>query len=321
MKYTTESFIQKAREIHGDKYDYSKVDYKTSSEKICIICPEHGEFWQTPQCHLAGAKCQKCAHQSYPDTTSSFIEKARKVHNDKYDYSKVEYVNSHTNVCIICPEHGEFQQLPTNHLRGKGCPKCMAEKLASLNRSNTEEFIKKSKLVHGNKYDYSKVDYVNNITKVCIICPEHGKFWQAPCDHLSGAGCHLCRASRLERETRVFLEEHGVKYEHETSLGFLGRQHLDFYIPSYNIGIECQGEQHLVREMKYKYSKRSLADQIKLDERKYNLCTENGVKLLYLVDEYVLKRCEDLPRFYGDNIFTNLNELYKKWSVKTNHRP
>lgn len=122
-KTTQEEFISKAREVHGDKYDYSKVEYKGNKNKVCIICPEHGEFWQLPSSHLKGAGCPNCSgNKKY--TTKEFIEKARKIHGDKYDYSKVEYVNSETKVCIICPEHGEFWQKPARHLMGQGCPNC-----------------------------------------------------------------------------------------------------------------------------------------------------------------------------------------------------
>lgn len=101
--------------------------------------------------------------------SENFIEKANKVHNHRYDYSKVNYINNREKVCIICPEHGEFWQGPYKHLTGQGCPKC-----GGTQKSNIDEFILKAKKVHGNKYDYSKVEYVNNKTKVCIICPEHG---------------------------------------------------------------------------------------------------------------------------------------------------
>lgn len=119
----TQDFIKKAQEKHGDKYDYSKVDYKNAHTKICIICPEHGEFWQTPTSHLQGTKCPKCSGK-FHYTTQDFIEKAKQIHGDKYDYSKVEYKNNSTKVCIVCPEHGEFWQTPVNHLTGNGCPNC-----------------------------------------------------------------------------------------------------------------------------------------------------------------------------------------------------
>lgn len=311
MDNKTEQFIERARKVHGDKYDYSEVEYVDMSTKVKIICPEHGSFLQTPQRHVSGAKCPKCAHQSYVDTVDSFVEKARKVHGDKYDYSKVEYKNSHTKVCIICPKHGEFWQIPTNHLRGQGCPSCGNERISQKRKSNLQEFVKRAIKVHGEKYDYSKVEYLNNFTKVCIICPEHGEFWQIPNGHLSGKGCRKCKQSKLERILTVYFDAHEIKYQHDTHMPFLGRQHLDFYLPDYNVGIECQGEQHLLREMKYKYSKRTLEDQIALDKKKNALCKEHGVRLLYFVDQGVLRRSKVIPDFYENCLFTELEELIK----------
>ena len=123
-RINTNIFIERAQKIHGNKYDYSKVNYVKSSEKVCIICPEHGEFWQKPNSHISSKQgCPKCG-KTGKLTQEEFIKRARYIHNDKYDYSKVEYVNSQTKVCIICPEHGEFWQTPNSHLSGIGCKKC-----------------------------------------------------------------------------------------------------------------------------------------------------------------------------------------------------
>ena len=125
----TLTFIEKAKKVHGDKYDYSKVEYINSKTKVCIICPKHGEFWQTPANHLLGRGCKVCVGNSYSYSTKEWIEKAKEVHNDEYDYSKVVYVNSKTKVCIVCPKHGEFMMLPSNHLFGQKCPSCKESKL------------------------------------------------------------------------------------------------------------------------------------------------------------------------------------------------
>ena len=204
-KKSIEQFIKESRTVHGDKYDYSKVEYYNIDKKVCIICPEHGEFWQTPYHHLNGCGCPKCVGQG--KTTEDVVEEFKKIHGDKYDYSKVEYTNSLKKVCIICPEHGEFWQSPTNHLNGCGCPKC-----SNVKHKTTNEFIKESRTVHGDKYDYSKVEYVNAHTKVCIICPEHGEFWQTPNKHLLGHKCPKCSESIIEKEIRVLLDKEGIKY-------------------------------------------------------------------------------------------------------------
>lgn len=130
--YTTESWVKLAKERWNYDYDYSKVEYKGSKEKVCIVCNEldedgnvHGEFWQEANSHLYhGKRCPKCQGCS-KKTTEQFIEEANNVHFNKYDYSKTEYVHSHKLVTIICPKHGEFQQTPNSHLSGKGCPRCI----------------------------------------------------------------------------------------------------------------------------------------------------------------------------------------------------
>ena len=190
MKDYFKEFLEKAYKVHGDRYDYSKVEYVNSQTKVCIICPEHGEFWQEPAAHIRGYNCPKCANKKRGDTFrcsyDDFINKSSLVHNNRYDYSKVEYKNSSTKICIICPEHGEFYMLPQNHILGQGCPKCAGKNLS------TEEIVNKFKKIHCDKYDYSKVEYVKMHKKVCIICPEHGEFWQTPSKHINGQGCPKC---------------------------------------------------------------------------------------------------------------------------------
>lgn len=219
-KYNTEDFIKNAKAIHGDKYDYSKVEYINSKTKVCIVCPEHGEFWQTPEKHFANHGCHLCGGTKH-SCNEDFIIKANSIHNNKYDYSKVEYVNNKSKVCIICPEHGEFFQEPHNHLKGKGCPVC-AKEITRPKKYNTEKFINESIKIHGYKYDYSKTDYIDESTKVCIICPNHGEFWQTPYLHLNGSGCKKCAVEKngieKRKTTEHFIEKakliHGNEYDY-----------------------------------------------------------------------------------------------------------
>ena len=188
VKLTTEDFIIKAKEVHGDKYDYSKVEYVNNITEISIFCKKCKKFFtQKPSIHLMGSGCNVCNKSTKKLTTEDFIIKAKEVHGDKYDYSKVNYINSNTKITIICNEHGEFQQKPSNHLQGQGCSKC-----SKCNKLTTEDFIKEVKKVHGDKYDYSKVNYIKTDEKVCIICPTHGKFFQTPTLHKRGHGCPMC---------------------------------------------------------------------------------------------------------------------------------
>ena len=315
-RLTTEEFIRRAKEVHGDRYDYSKVEYVNTRRKVCIICPKHGEFWQIPLHHLKGSGCPNCVGKKRL-TTEEFIRRAKEVHGDRYDYSKVEYVNTRTKVCIICPEHGEFLQIPNNHLQGQGCPYCAQEK----HNSNTEEFIRKAKDVHGDRYDYSKVKYVNAYTKVCIICPIHGDFEQNAHSHLNGRGCPKCNESQMEKNTAKFLEENNIEYirqARKTDLVWLGRQSLDFYLPKYNIAIECQGEQHF-KTVAFFGGKKGYSDRLKKDSSKYNKCLSNNVKLIYYVPESLVEEVTNNTKYNNiynsENVFTNLTEINEKYLV------
>ena len=212
-----EEFIQKAQKIHGDKYDYSLVEYRNNKTKVKIICPKHGIFEQTPNRHLSSQGCPKCALEERSKrqtmTREQFIEKAKKVHGNKYDYSLVEYEKAHSKVKIICPKHGIFEQLAYMHLQGNGCPKCAVEKIAEKQRSNTQEFIERAKQVHGDKYDYSLVKYINKETKVMIICKNCGRiFLQTPHNHLTGYGCPHCNKGGIDFTKPSFL--YYIRIEH-----------------------------------------------------------------------------------------------------------
>ena len=217
-KLTTQDFINKARAIHGDKYDYSLVNYINNHTNIIIICSIHGEFLQTPNAHLNGCGCPKCIGRH--KTTQEFIDEAKAIHGNKYDYSKVKYTKAESKVIIGCPMHGEFEQKSNLHLMGYGCKKCANNFLSKIKKSNTEEFIKKAKEIHSNKYDYSQVNYVNNSTKVIIICSEHGEFEQKPAMHLQGQGCPKC-AGRIKLTIKQFIEKakkvHDNKYDYSKS--------------------------------------------------------------------------------------------------------
>lgn len=214
---TTEEFIEKARKVHGNRYDYSKVVYTKSINKICIICKEHGEFIQTAKDHLSGAGCGSCGkikcHQNHniTVTTKDFIQRSLLKHGNKYDYSKTNYVNQYTEVEIVCPVHGLFLQQPKLHLRGHGCPKCGLIKQTENIKLTHEEFIKRSISKHGYKYDYSITKYIKQYQKVKIICPVHGVFEQRPKDHMNGFGCDKCGGT-YKMDTEMYIEKANKKH-------------------------------------------------------------------------------------------------------------
>ena len=213
-KKTRQEFINEAVAVHGNKYDYSKVEYKENKTKVEIICPDHGPFWQKPNNHLNGQGCGQC-NGGYRSNEETFKQKAREVHGNKYDYSKVHYQTSQTKAEIICPIHGSFYQKPNNHLNGRGCPECASHK-GGVSRT-TESFIKDAVKTHGEKYDYSNVIYRNNKTKVEIICSVHGPFLQKPNNHLIGQGCPDC-SGKKRKTIEQFIKEarniHGNLYDY-----------------------------------------------------------------------------------------------------------
>ncbi|MET0105530.1 MAG: DUF723 domain-containing protein [Sedimenticola sp.] len=218
---TTEDFIKCARKRHGDKYDYSKVEYVAEKSKVTIICPEHGEFEQTPANHCTGYGCPGCGGNK-PLTLDRFLQRANKIHNGRYDYSRVEFKNVESKVEIICPVHGPFIQRVASHLKGIGCNKCGRAVTAKKLSHSRERFIEDSRKAHGDKYDYSEVNYVNALTKVTIICPDHGPFEQNPASHIRDVGCPKCgdesAAALRVRTTEEFVQEardvHGDRYDY-----------------------------------------------------------------------------------------------------------
>lgn len=188
-------FVEKANKKHKNLYDYSKVVYKSQSEKVCIVCPTHGEFLQTPKAHLSGHGCRKCSfekmHHDRKWSTERFIFEAKKVHGDKYTYGNVIYANNKAKVVITCPIHGNFEQLPYMHLRGHECTKCGHTKSSVKQLKSHLDFEKEASIVHNNKYTYTST-YTGALNVIDIVCPIHGKFSQRASDHLAGSGCTKC---------------------------------------------------------------------------------------------------------------------------------
>jgi len=283
-KVTTEQFIAKVKLVHGDKYDYSKVRYVGAHKKVIIVCHEHGEFFQTPNNHSRKDGCPKCS-KHIPLNNNIFITKARLIHGDKYDYSKVNYITCTSKVIIICHEHGEFKQRPICHYKGYCCPKCSQNTINKKLRLTTEQFIAKARLIHGDKYDYSKVDYISEHKKVIIICPRHGEFSQQPNCHLNNDGCPGCNESKGERIIRKYLKNDNVKFKSEKSFINLrglggGLLRFDFFLSDHNICIEFDGRQHF--DKKYcETTFKSDYNKLKIhDRKKSRYCRKHKIKLI-----------------------------------------
>lgn len=213
---TIDDFLRRAKEAHGDRYDYSKVDYFSVMKKVTIICPEHGEFQQIPMDHIKGRGCQRCGFIqvgiSGRNTLADFITEARAVHGERYDYSRVVYTGSTNAVEIVCKTHGVFTQKPSGHLSGNGCKEC-----AGLKPITWDEFLIRARKTHGDRYEYGKVEFKNFSSAVEIVCRDHGPFWQVPKSHVNGSGCVKCaglepvtRAAFIKRATAI----HGERYDY-----------------------------------------------------------------------------------------------------------
>lgn len=359
-KVTTKDFIEKARLIHGDTYDYSETNYVAARLKVKIRCKKHGLFEQTANAHLNGQGCPVCGElkKKHPKRNlQDVINDCKKLHGDQYTYEKskenyidtmhnvvvtckdhgdfvtkfnyvlrniyccpecykehlskvkarsqdefiklsiekygnrfgydlVNYKNSQTKVKILCPKHGLFEITPNAHLQGGACPKCAIEENADRCRSNTEEFIEKAKKIHGDRYGYDAVDYINNHTPVVIYCKKHGNFKQTPQKHLCGCGCPHCSLSKGENVIENYLELNNIKHQSQykiknTSL-LCGNKYsvCDFYLPDYNTIIEYNGEQHYRETYFHRIGRRSFLQQQERDVALRQYCNENKIKLI-----------------------------------------
>ena len=263
-------FVEKANKIHNNKYNYSLANYVNAHAKIKILCSKHGTFEQSPNSHLAGSGCLKCNIEKQTLGKETFITKAKKTHDNKYDYSLVEYVNSHAKIKIKCSKHGVFEQTPTKHLSRQGCPSCGNSK-----KLTKEEFIEKANNIHNNKYKYNKVDYTNAVTKIVISCYKHGSFKQTPNAHLCGHGCPKCSGSNTENEvldlaSKVFR----LKFL-KVRLPEMRGLELDVYNFSKKLAFEYQGEGHYLRfvnEKSHFLTEERILAVKKRDKKKKKLC-------------------------------------------------
>lgn len=280
-----EEFIEKARLVHGDKYDYTNSNYGNNRVKLVIKCSKHDYFLQIPKDHLRGAGCPECGNEQIGNKLRSnreiFIEKSNKVHMFMYGYDKVVYISSKDNVNILCKKHGYFLQTPTCHLNGSGCPECSYEKNGNRCRSNTDEFIEKAKLIHGDKYGYSQVYYKTAIDKIIITCYKHGVFKQTPNGHLCGKGCPSCNSSKGEIAIRDILQKHNIAFQQEYMIPESNtRFEYDFYLSDYNLLIEFHGGQHYF-PIEYFGGEKAFILTRRNDSLKLDLAKMAGIRIVY----------------------------------------
>lgn len=197
-KKTTADFVRSAKDRHGDRYDYSMSEYSASETKVRIGCKEHGPFFQKPRSHCQGAGCPQCGGV-YRPSQEEFIQRIKSVHGDRYEYGSTIYKNNKTKVTAECVEHGPFEMVASDLLRGYGCQHCSGKKY------NTISFVARARETHGDTYDYSKTSFIRMDKKVTVTCGDHGDFVQEANSHVRGAGCPSCANYGYKRTEPAYL--------------------------------------------------------------------------------------------------------------------
>lgn len=308
-KKTTEEFVKEAKDVHGDKYDYSRVAYENQLTEVCIVCPTHGEFWQKPKNHLKGHGCLKCGNIKLQKcrklTTDKFIEKAVKLHNNFYDYSKVEYKDIGSEVCIICPIHGEFWQKPCHHLSGCGCSKCRKhcdkpkeDKTNYLQINDGLTFGEIYNQRYKKDYDFSQCEYINMNSILNVICPRHGVF-MLKASYLMRDG-RYCPKCAMEYKKNLFSSNTN-EFVHKSKL-IHGDDRYDYSLTNYinnktNVKIICHekdanGDEHGVFE------------QTPGNHLRYRGCP----------------KCKDDKLVYENKLYAHLCEIFKKDDIIRQYR-
>ena len=316
QKYNTITLIEKFKEIHGNLYDYSQIEYKSYKEKVKVICKKHGVFLISISKHLQGQGCPECRYIKSANkkrrSVDEVILEAKNVHGDKYDYSLItEYKNTKTKLPIICKEHGIFYQTYDNHVRNKqNCPQCALIQQGIDNRLTTNEFIEKAKLIHNDDYDYSLVNYNLSEDKVDIICSKHGVFSQIARNHLQGQGCPKCffDKSYLEKEILEFIKEILPNIDIiENDREILEGKEIDIYIPSLQIGFEINGL--IWHSEKYESNKNALLE-------KTEKCKLKNVRLIHIFEddwfnkkEIIKSRIKNILNLTDNKIFGRKCEI------------
>lgn len=294
MTLTQDEFLRRIKIVFGDLYDFSESVYVNYKTKVKCICHKHGEFWSRPDHLLNGHGCLKCAYELKASkqrlSEEEVKDRINKIFNGKYDTSKLKYNNINEKVILICPIHGEFKSSPQHLFKGHSCPKC-----GNVGRKTTESFKEELNKVFGDEYTYDKLVYKNNATKVIVTCKKHGDFESLPTHLLHGHGCpHCSNTSTMERKVKEILTEKNVEFTHQKRFDWLDKLSLDFFLPQYNIAIECQGVQHF-GPVEYFGGENAFKRQIERDLLKKKLCLEHGIKVKYInYNEEINEKLKDI---------------------------
>lgn len=300
----SKEFINKACIVHNNNYDYSKVEYTNSINKVIIVCRVHGEFEQAPASHLRGRGCPKCSNNQRL-SVDDCINRFKNIHGELYDYSKVIYKNKNNKVIIICRVHGEFKQTPAVHWSGHNCPKC-----AGRFKMSGEYLLDRAIIIHDDKYLYNNIPSEPSVgDKISIICHKHGEFKQNIRNHLRGQGCPLCPTiisaphKVVEDIIKDFVYVNNIKTILPNNL------EIDIYIPEFKIGIEINGAwYHGIRTLHSDKRKQTIK---KKHAEKAKLAQEVGIKLFQFWDFEILKN-KDLVRSMLLNAIGRSRKIYAR---------
>jgi very-short-patch-repair endonuclease len=286
VKKSQDQFIEECKEIHGDKYNYSKTEYKSVNIHTIFICPHHGEFVKTPLNFLNTKEpCPKC-QKNKKITKNEFIKRAKEIHENKFDYSLVDYIDRDTKVKLIFNENGKvYEQSPKDHLNGGYPIGLKGYRIAKTKTRSTEEYIKQAKQIHGDKYDYSNVDYTHSENKITIVCPIHGEFEKHPTNHThKKQGCPKCSSQYSQQEEFVenFLKRYNINYIHNDR-STISPFELDFFCPDQKIAIEVNGI--------YWHSEFNGKDK-NYHLNKTKLCQDKGIKLIQIFEDEFIQKAE-----------------------------
>lgn len=297
----TAEFILRAREVHGWKYDYSKVNFVDMGTKITVICPKHGEFEVLAGEHLRGCDCEKCVRESRKKPLEKFIRDAKLMERNISIIGDYRSMTEKTWFkCGVCGK--EWEATPMKIQGGCGCSYC------NFGVKTTEDFIKRAKEVHGDRYDYSKAVYRGNTVPLTIICPEHGEFDIPPTTFFNRTNpCKKCsRKSKMEHDIMLALDARKIHYtNNKTFPKDLGLKSYDFFLDDYNVLIECQGGQHF-KPNEFFGGEERFKEQQESDKIKKEYAKKNGIKLLYFAYD-----TED-ETFMGEPVFKSTGELLEE---------
>lgn len=241
-EHTVESYAAMARKIHGEKFEYLRIERSKIAMYIIFSCPIHGEMRQNSQAHLRAGGCAKCHKDSVGETLEDLIPQFRKMHGDKYKYLEVVRVDSMALVSAVCPTHGELTFRASSHKRGEGCFRCGRESSAEKREMPFDIFEQRALELHKGKYSYKGFESTGKHRSVLIICPDHGEFSQRSDQHLDGKGCSKCRGpiSKPNLAIQKFLEDLGISTRLEENIPGT-RKSMDVFCPERLLGIEYHG--------------------------------------------------------------------------------